>query len=186
MSVARAYAKALFETAQSAKKGAPKSDALQIELEQFSEMISQSRPLKVALEGPATSPKEKAQLVEALTQKMGVSTVTSQFLTLVARKERMVILPEIAKALREVALESQGAVLGKLVSAEPIDESDVDNYAKVLGQQLGKKVAFSTEVDPDLLAGVKLTVSGVTYDGTLRSQLERLREQLVFGGEATQ
>jgi hypothetical protein len=46
------------------------------------------------------------------------------------------------------------------------------------GARIGRKVSFETHEDPSLLAGVKVTVGGVTYDGTMRSQLSRLRETL--------
>jgi F0F1-type ATP synthase delta subunit len=43
---------------------------------------------------------------------------------------------------------------------------------------LGRKVAFRVSTDPSLLAGVRVTVSGVTYDGTLKAQLEQLKDKI--------
>jgi F0F1-type ATP synthase delta subunit len=60
-------------------------------------------------------------------------------------------------------------------------EADIDTLTKAFSQKLGKKVAFRVAIDPSLLAGMKVTVNGVTYDGTLRSQIHKLRDHLAAG-----
>ena len=57
-------------------------------------------------------------------------------------------------------------------------QEDVEALAKAFGKKLNKRVAFHVSTDPSLLAGMKVTVNGVTYDGTLRSQLQKLRDQI--------
>ena len=61
---------------------------------------------------------------------------------------------------------------------DPLKDSDVQGLAQAYEKKLGKRVEFQVSVDPGLLAGLKVTVNGVTYDGTLRSQLDRLKENL--------
>jgi F-type H+-transporting ATPase subunit delta len=178
MSVAKSYAKAFYETAREAGQA---GEPLERELEQFIAMIDQSRDAEIALFGPVTSSKEKVLLVETIGRKMALSESTIRFLTLLARKERLPILSKIHDALSEVRLAAEGGVSGKLVSAEPMSASDVEGLAAAFGKKLNKKVAFRISSDPALLAGMKVTVNGVTYDGTLRSQLQRLRDQVAAG-----
>lgn len=178
MSVAKSYAKALYETAQSAKQAvAP----IEKELDQFLAAMNGSREGNIALTGPVTTAKEKMAVVEAVAQKLGLGDLTRRFLSLLARKERLGLLAEVNEALSEVRLLAEGGVSGVLYSAEPMSASDVDGLASAFSKKLGKKVAFRVEADPTLLAGVKVTVNGVTYDGTLRSQLQRLRDQVASG-----
>jgi F-type H+-transporting ATPase subunit delta len=94
------------------------------------------------------------------------------------------MIEEITHAFNEVRLEAEGGILGRVVSADPMAANDLEDLSKAYSQKLGKRVAFSASVDPNLLAGIKVTVNGVTYDGTLRSQLQRLRDQLVLGAGA--
>ena len=178
MSVARSYAKAIFETAKA--ENVP-VEPIEKELELFANGIAGSREAHIALFGPVTTAKEKMAATEAISQKMGLSDLARRFLSLLARKQRLDQVAAIQDALTEVRLVAEGGVSGKLVSAEPLSASDVESLAGAFGKKLGKKIAFRAEADPALLAGVKVTVSGVTYDGTLRSQLQRLRDQVATG-----
>jgi F-type H+-transporting ATPase subunit delta len=180
MSVAKSYAKAFFETAKSTNVPV---EPLEQELKQFVDAVEGLRDVSVALVAPVTSAREKVAVVEAITQKMGLSELTARFLALVARKERLGVIREILDAFVEVRLVAEGGVSGELVAAQPQSGADVDALSSAFSKKLGKKVAFRLETDPTLLAGVKVTVGGVTYDATLRSQLQRLRDQVAAGVE---
>ncbi|MBY0469847.1 ATP synthase F1 subunit delta [bacterium] len=173
MSVAKSYARALFETSKDPKN-------LE-ELSSFQAAIDSSKDLRVALLSPATSSKEKLSLVDAIGQKLGVSKTTGQFLNLLAKRERLALLPKILGAFAKVSVEAEGGVMGELISAEPMTPADVKSLSNAFKEKLGKPVTFQTAIDPNVLAGVKVLVNGVTYDGTLRAQLQRLRDRLVSG-----
>ena len=120
-------------------------------------------------------------VVEKLAQAMSLSGALPSFLQLLARKNRLVILGQVRDALHRVRLDAEGGVAGQVVSAEPMDQKDIDSLAQAFSKKLGKRVAFKVSTDPSLLAGMKVTVNGVTYDGTLRSQLQKLRDQVAMG-----
>lgn len=181
MSVAKSYAKALFETAREARVSNQEMSALEDQLGEMQKLLEVSKEGRVALLGPATSSKEKSAVVGEFAKRAGFSKLVSQFLALLARKGRLELLSEIRDAFEAVRLEAEGGILGQLVSADPMDSADTEGLARAFEQKLGKRVAFRTSVDPTLLAGMKVTVNGVTYDGTLRSQLQRLRDRLVYG-----
>lgn len=179
MSVARSYARALLDIAQEQKMPAQEIDRLEQELIDITQLFEQ-KDLRFALYGPAIPAKEKVAIVTELSRRAQSSRLLGQFLVLLARKERLSLLPEVRDAFGTVRLEAEGGIQGRLVSADPMNKSDVDAIASAFSKKLGKKVAFQTSTDSSLLAGMKVTVSGITYDGTLRSQLQRLRDQLVF------
>lgn len=178
MSVAKSYARALYETAKAANTPV---EPIENELKLFAEAVEGQRDASIALIAPVTTAREKMAIVESISQKMGLSELTRRFLSVVARKERIAVILAMKDALTEVRLAAEGGVSGKLVSAQPQSSADVEALAAAFGKKLGKKVAFRLETDPALLAGVKVTVSGVTYDATLRSQLQRLRDQVAAG-----
>jgi F-type H+-transporting ATPase subunit delta len=125
--------------------------------------------------------KEKAAIIQAVAAKISASELMVRFLTLLARKARFSRLAEIREAFSTAKLAAKGSVAGKLVAADQMKQEDVAGLAAAFSKKLGKNVEFRVSTDPSLLAGMKVTVSGVTYDGTLRSQLQRLRDKLVQG-----
>jgi F-type H+-transporting ATPase subunit delta len=178
MSAAKVYARALYETASSRGENA---DKIEDQLDSVTKLFTSTRDVEVALFSPIASAKEKTGVINDVSKKAGYSALLSEFLTLLARKERLALLPAIRDAFIEVRLEAEGGVVGKLVAAGAINEKDVKGLAEAFGRKLGKKVAFQVSTDDSLLAGMKVTVAGVTYDGTLRSQLQRLRDRLMVG-----
>ena len=177
-SVAKSYAKTLLEAAQDFKLTGQDVDVIENQLEELSKMVAGSPDLRVVFAGPAASTQEKVSLVREFAKRMNLGSLLSNFLVLLARKERLGFVSEVAEAFGVVRLEAAGGVAGQVVSADPIESSDLDSLGKVFSAKLGKKIAFKTSIDPDLLAGMKVTISGVTYDGTLRTQLQRLRDRI--------
>src|SRR5579885_2683967 len=177
MSVAKAYARALFETATGAKSSSQEIQGIEDEIGAILSAIEKSKDAKTALFGPLVNSKEKSVLVESITKKMNVSPLVARFLALLARKGRLALLSEIHKSFALVRVEAEGGIIGTVVAADPVGAQDVESLAKAFGKKLNKRVAFHVSTDPSLLAGMKVTVNGVTYDGTLRSQLQKLRDQ---------
>lgn len=178
MSVARTYASALYLAAKEVKNGSDLNDKIEAQLKEVSGWINGSKEMRVALISPVVSAAEKASIVEALAKKADFYPLVTKFLALLAKKDRFAALSEIVTAFRQVRTESEGGILGTVVSADPVLSADIEALAKDFGLKLGRKVAFDVSVDPELLAGMKVTVAGVTYDGTLSSQIRRMRDGL--------
>lgn len=181
MSVANSYAKALYETVAEKNSPAEVFNRIEAQFDEITAMMNQSREVKAALIAPVTNMREKVSLIEALSTKMQLEPVFTQFLKLLAKKGRMSLVGEIREAFITVRLAHEGGVSGRLVSAEPMSEADIASLAQAFSEKFGKRVAFQVSTDPSLLAGMKVTVNGTTFDGTLRSQLQKLRDRFVTG-----
>ncbi len=182
MSVYQSYGKALQEAAFESKMDANAQAQIESQLDAVLKLLKDSKELRTALSGPVCSAAEKNSISEQIAAKIGLSPLVTRFLKLVIARRRLDRLEEIIQAFREVRIQAEGGVAGTLVAADPLGEEDVKSLAQSFGQKLGKRVAFRVLVDPSLLAGVKATVNGVTYDGTLRAQLARLRNQVLSLG----
>ncbi len=185
MSVSRSYAKTLLETAQESGLNAADLDKIESELATFVSTVGSSTALGEALSSPIVTSTEKAGVAAAVAEKMGFSKLTTQFLAMVARKGRAPAIEAITEAFTIARLESEGATLGEVVSADALKKEDLEELATAFTRKLGKKVVFKSSVDANLLAGLKVTVNGTTYDGSLRAQLQQLRERLVYGKPAS-
>jgi F-type H+-transporting ATPase subunit delta len=180
MSLGKSYARALYE----ASKGAGNADQVEKDMESFVGLLNQSQDLKKTLLGPVVTAKEKSGVLTAIASKAGYSKGFQNFLSLLAAKERLPAIFEIHDAFSGVRLEAEGGVAGRLVSAEPLSDADAQGLAQAFSKKIGKKVEFRVSTDPSLLAGMKVTVNGVTYDGSLKSQLQQLRDKVMSGYSA--
>jgi len=185
MSVAKSYASALFLAAQAEKLEAPTIAKMEADLKGFASELVKNRELRAALVGPATTTSEKHAIVKAFEDKLAWHPSLRNFLNLAMRKGRFDSLPEIAQAFAQVRVESSGGVLGLLESADPLSDSDVQQLSEAFTKKLGKRVEFQCQSQPGLLAGVRVTVAGTTYDGTLKAQLNRLRDKFLETSTST-
>jgi F-type H+-transporting ATPase subunit delta len=179
--VAKAYAKALYEAARETNTSREGMDLLGSQLDNVLTAILSSKAAQNALFGPVATTKEKAAVMASISEACKAPPLLSHFLQLLARRGRLSLLEEITEAFMEVRLSYENSLAGRLIAAESMNDSDVESLAAAFTKKLGKKVVFRVSTDPALLAGVKVTVNGVTYDGTLRAQLQKLRDQFVFG-----
>ena len=184
MSVTHVYAKALYQAAvdgRNTNEITQVCNELDTQLSELIVLIHSSKDLEIALQAPITTSKEKARVMKSLAAKLGYGRLMTDFLVLLANKGRLVFLSAIRDQFSIVRLKAEGGVSGVLTAAETVSQADIDLLAKSFSKKLGKKVAFQVKTDASLLAGIKVTVNGVTYDGTLRSQLLRLRDQFLIG-----
>jgi F-type H+-transporting ATPase subunit delta len=176
MSVARTYASALLGVLP---RDAAALDQAEGQLSAFAALLAERADVRAVLSGPLTSTQEKAALVSALASRLGCSQLVTRFLEVCAQKGRLAWASEILAAFRAVRVEAEGGVLGALESADPLSDADVADLSRAFTQVLGKKVFLAAKVNPGLLAGLRVTVMGTTYDGSLQSQLARLKKKMV-------
>lgn len=181
MSVANSYAQALFELSQEKHASVPDAAQVEKELAAIAGVFAPGAEISMLLGGPALSSSERSQVVGAICEKLGVSAGVTRAIRIGAEKGRAALFGAIHSEFVRLRVESEGGLLGEMVSAEPLEARDQDELAGAFSKKLGKKVRFKTSVDASLIAGVKVTVDGVTYDGTVRAQLQRAKTQLFEG-----
>jgi F-type H+-transporting ATPase subunit delta len=181
MSLATAYARALHDAARESGGSSGDLDRIESHFDDLLSALDSSDDLRKLLYGPVVTSREKAAVVEDIANRGGYPSMLRHFLVLLAQKERLPALPEVREALSAVRLEAEGGVSAKLVSAEPMSEADLKTLSEAFTRKLGKKVAFRATTNPALLAGIQVTINGVTYDGSLKSQLYRLRDSALAG-----
>jgi F-type H+-transporting ATPase subunit delta len=119
--------------------------------------------------------KKRAVLTELLP---GVSPEVGRFLAILARRDRLDLVPQIAQVFRRLLNEYRGVAVAQVTTAIPIDERQRATIANRLGQRVGKTVTVETHVDPSILGGVIAQIGDNVIDGSVRGRLERLRRTL--------
>jgi F-type H+-transporting ATPase subunit delta len=174
--LARRYARALLDVA--GREGETTALALRDELRAFSPLVSGHAGLRRALLHPGLGAEPRRRVLAALAERAGASVLLRRLLDLLASRDRVVLLPDVAEAYAELANAARGIVSAEAVSAVALPGAQV----RALAAALGGAVELQTRVDPGLVGGLLVRVGGRTYDGTVRTRLAALRRRLAAAG----
>jgi F-type H+-transporting ATPase subunit delta len=171
------YAKGLFGVAVT---GDPKK--VGEELDAFEALLGQAPELRHVLVNAAIPPARKQAVLAELVRLSPVSPVLRQFLALLAGNDDFSLLPHITADYQVRLLKHLQVVTAEVTSAVPLPADRHAALGRRIREATGREVRMSTATDPALIGGVVAKIGSVVYDGSVRRQLERLREQ--FSGRA--
>ncbi len=172
-SVARRYARALIDVA--AQDGSHE----RVGGELFAMAAALASPdARTVLTNPVYSEAQRRALVSELAKKMGVSVLFANFLGLLVDKERIGELEMIARVYRELLDEKVGRVRAVVTSALPLSQDDLARVRDALAAATRKSVMLEAKTDPSIIGGLVAQVGNTVWDGSLKTQLERLRDDL--------
>lgn len=121
----------------------------------------------------------KRNVIASLSEKKGFNTTTKNFLLLLVDKGRLPLLPEILRSYQSLSDEKAGRMKATLVTASQASELIVKEIVNSLEKKTGKKVSLTSEIDPALIGGVVIKVGDIIYDGSLRTQLHKLKSNIM-------
>jgi F-type H+-transporting ATPase subunit delta len=172
--VAERYAAALADVAVERKN----SETIKRNLAAFVEAFSSVADLRNALESPALNAEVKRKVIAEVAGKMGLDVAVRNFIYLVVDHRRTEILPEMEEAFLSELNKRLGIVEAEVTSAHELNDDEKRQLRTVLEQRTGKKVEARFQIDGALLGGAIVRLGSTIYDGSVRDQLKRLREQL--------
>jgi F-type H+-transporting ATPase subunit delta len=173
-SVARRYAAAFFESAQ--KSGT--INEAQADMMTVARTLIDSPKLVALLRQPlVTESRKKAALKDALSAKIRPQTLG--FLFLLVDKRRIDMLADVEQEFTQRVRASNNVALAKAVSAIPLSPTEQESLRRSLEARTGKTIELETSVDSALIGGVLVRIGDTVLDGSVRGNLERLREQLL-------
>jgi F-type H+-transporting ATPase subunit delta len=172
--VAERYAAALADVAVERKN----SETVKRNLAAFVEAFSSMADLRNALESPALNAEVKRKVIAEVAGKMGLDVAVRNFIYLVVDHRRTEVLPKIEQAFLSELNERLGIVDAEVTSAHELNDDEKRQLSTVLEQRTGKKVEARFQIDGALLGGAVVRLGSTIYDGSVRDQLKRLREQL--------
>ena len=172
--IAERYAAALANVAVERKN----SETIKQNLAAFVGAFSSVADLRNALQSPALNGEVKRKVIAELAGKMGLDVAVRNFIYLVVDHRRTEILPEMEEAFLAEMNERLGIVDAEVTSAHELNDDEKRQLRTVLEQRTGKKVEARFQIDGALLGGAIVRLGSTIYDGSVRDQLKRLREQL--------
>jgi F-type H+-transporting ATPase subunit delta len=173
-SLARRYARAVLDIGTS--KG--NLDKLGTDLRSLAQAMKASEELVAVLTNPAIRRADRRKVVDALLARVGAAPETRSTVYLLLDGERLATLPAIAREVDAMIEARAGRVTAEITSARPLDAAQLSQITAALEKLSGKKVVVDKREDPELLGGVVAKLGDRVYDGSLRTQLRALRDEL--------
>jgi F-type H+-transporting ATPase subunit delta len=175
--IARRYAKALVQLG--AEEGAV--EKFNAELAAFNTTLADNPGLGSILKSPAYDLDAKREILREVIGRLALSGTVANFVQLLLDRARIGFLPQIAESYSAFADELSGVIRPTLASGLPLSEGQVDEIRGALEKSTGKKVLLKVEVDPSLIGGVVTKIGDKLFDGSVRTQLNRIEDILQKG-----
>lgn len=172
--IANRYARALADV--SFKLG--QHEAVERELEQFGQLLDRNRELSAFYGDPAVSAARKKAATSQLLAGLGFCKTAGNFIHVLVERGRMGHFNEMLEAFRRGIRDRLGIVEVGVTTSTEIDQPLRDQLARALEQLSGKRVQLRFRTDPRILGGVITRLGDTIYDGSVRQQLQQMKERL--------
>jgi F-type H+-transporting ATPase subunit delta len=177
-SVVGTYARAFADVVMTKGSSLDPARMLQ-ELHGIEALLKENDPLRRVLENPSIASEDKRALLDALSKRLGTTRQVRNFVAVVMDHRRLPLFSEILKQLEEEFDKRQGIAEAQVSSARQLGDPEKQMLEAEIARMTGKKVRAKYEQDASLLGGAVVQVGSTIYDGSVKGQLERIKEQLV-------
>lgn len=173
--LAERYAAALVDVALANRQ----ADQVKQELAAFAGMVRESPDLHAFLANPSIARAAKHSAVDALVARMGASRTLRNYLFVIVDQRRAAMLGEIEQAFSRLLDARQGVTQAAVSSAAALTAQEQAELAAALTKLTGQRVQAQYTTDPSLIGGAVVRIGSTIYDGSVRTQLERLRARMI-------
>ena len=173
---ANRYAKALFDVALEEKADLAQVDR---DLQAVADMLQSSPDVALNLSRGSVTDAQRQSLMEAIAKAMSLTTPVSKLIALLGKSRKLDLMPDLSDAYSERLLAHQNIVRAEVTSAAPLSPEKTKALEESLAKVTGKKVEVTASVDPTLLGGVVARIGSTVYDGSVKTQLAQMRQELV-------
>jgi ATP synthase F1 delta subunit len=170
--VAEVYARALFEVASERDV----LDTVRDQLGPFADVVSENRDMAMFLFSPYFSVQEKKEALHRAV--LDAEPTFTNFLEALLERHRMPAIFRIRTRFDQLWEEAHKLLPVEVTTAIELDKATIQEIGDRVGEQTGRQVELTSDVDPDLLGGIVLRVGNFILDASIRNRLEQLRKQV--------
>jgi len=171
------YARALAAVVAEQKLDA---QAVQTQLNDFAATLEDSAELREILQDPSIPEEQKLKVLDGIAARIGMFPAVRNFVAVITHHGRLHELASILSAYHAIADEAANVTEAEVVSAHPLDQGT----RALLEEQItrladGQRVKATYREDADLLGGAVVRIGSTVYDGSVRGQLQQLKQRLI-------
>ena len=153
--------------------------AAQQQMKDFAGTLAGSQELHEVMLNPSISEEQKLRLLDAIAGRIGMFREVRNFIAVIMDHHRLSSLNEIIAEYDLVADEGSGIAEAEITSARPLSEDDKAQLEAEVAKLAGGRVRASYKEDAALLGGAVVRIGSTVYDGSVKAQLQQLKERLV-------
>jgi F-type H+-transporting ATPase subunit delta len=170
--VASRYAKSLLDLAE--EKGT--LEQVRQDMLLLDKTVQQNRDYQLMLKNPIIKHDKKLAILKAIFDGK-VSPMTSLFLEIVTKKNREAVLESMPKEFENQYNLKKNIQRATITTAVPLDAAQREEFSRMVAAKTGKTIQLEEQVDPSLIGGFVLTIGDTQVDDSIKSSLQRLRNQ---------
>jgi len=155
------------------------TSAVQQQLSDFNDALAESRALREVLANPAIPSDEKLKVLDAISARVNMFPQVRNFLAVIMDNQRLSELNEIVAEYHAVVDEQSGMAEAEITSAHPLNDQDRAELESQVAKLAGGRVRTTYLQDETLLGGAVVRIGSTVYDGSIRAQLQQLKQKLV-------
>ncbi|MEE2716537.1 MAG: ATP synthase F1 subunit delta [SAR324 cluster bacterium] len=175
--IARRYAKALMSLADRDQTLEPVEQSLS----ELAETYESSQELQGALASTKVPPAAKRAILADVLKALKPHAQVDVFARFLLSKRRLPLIPDIHRAFHRLMQERLARIEAEVTVTHPLPEEALEGLRKELSEYSGKDVSLSVNIDPAILGGVVTRIGSEVIDGSLRNQLEQVRQSIIQG-----
>jgi F-type H+-transporting ATPase subunit delta len=169
------YARAFQQVAAEKKLN---TDAVRVQLADFAATFEGSHELREFLQNPALPHADKLKVLDAVSAKVGLDTSVRNFIAVLMDHGRLSSLSDIAAEYSTIADEANGTAEVEITSAKTLTDHERNLLQGKAGSLAGGTVRITWTEDAALLGGAVIKLGSRVYDGSVRGQLQQLKQHL--------
>ncbi len=174
-SVASTYARAFADVVLSARLDADRAVG---GLREIAGLLAGNADLRRVWENPAVPAEQKRNLLDAIVQREGIDRQVRNLMAVLIDHRRVQFLARIVEQLEKELDARLGFAEAQISSARELGDTEKRALETQIEKTTGKKVRARYALDSSLLGGATVRVGSTIYDGSVKGQLERIREAI--------
>jgi F-type H+-transporting ATPase subunit delta len=174
-SVASTYARAFADVVLD--KGLDANRAID-GLRQLAALLGESADLRRVWENPAVPIEQKRHLLDAIVKREGIEKQVRNLMAVLIDHRRTHFVSRITEQLEKELDSRLGFAEAQITSARELGDTEKRTLEAQVGKLTGKKVRAHFTQDASLLGGAVIRVGSTIYDGSVKGQLERIKEAI--------
>jgi|SRR4051812_17563824 F-type H+-transporting ATPase subunit delta len=176
------YARALFDVVLKEQPG--DLTTVESQMADLSRLFTTNAALASVMSNPAVPVTRKIALAQALLDRAGpLARPAARLVMMLAERHRLMLLPDVTRIYRDRLMDHQQVIRGDVTTAVALPAEKLRALQQGLERATGRKVILESKVDPSIIGGVVTRLGSTVYDGSVTTQLEKMKQTLIEAGQ---